>query len=858
MLLLIIAAAVAWAIGHSTDAIGILLAVALSVGFGFAQEYKAEEALGALQKLAAPKAKVLREGKEIEVPASEVVPGDIIVLREGDLVPADARLLKGCQLRVDQSLLSGESIPVEKNGEWQESCKKSIPVFERANIAYAGTQVVWGGGKAVVYSSGISTEFGKIAKSLAEVKQEPTPLQKKLEELGGKIGKAAIGICAIFFIVGVIRGEPAAQMLLSAVALAVAAIPEGLPTILAITLGLGVQRMAAKKALIRKLQAVETLGSATVICTDKTGTLTANKISVVKANLHGIEYIFKGGPYDLSPAPEREDGKKIDGYEKKLISSGLEAAVLCNEASVLKEKGSSIAGFQGDPTEGALLIAAIKAGIDIQKLKESKPKIAEISFDYDRKMMTQVRRDGKKYIAYSKGAPEKILQRCSMISTPSGVKPLSPKMRSEILRVIHSYSKQALRTIALAKKEVKAKDIEKYKNSKSIEPEKLENNLVWIGIIGMMDPPRQEVAEVVHLCKQAGIRVIMITGDSPATAEVIACQIGILDENECKDEAKGGKRELVISGEELEKLGKKELEERLRYIKVLARATPEHKFLVVRTLQKMGEVVAVTGDGVNDAPSIKAADIGVAMGLGGTDVARGAADMVLTDNNFSSLVHAIEAGRSIYENIRSFVRFQLTTNIAALSLMFTSPLIGLGLPLMPLQILWINIIMDGPPALALGVEPPRDDAMNRPPRPKNAPFVSKKFALNIAMSGFLMFLLTLFIYANYHQSWDADVAAKAGTMAFVVFVILQLVNAFNCRSSKMSAWHNLTANRWLLLAAGISLILQIAIIYMPPLQAMFKTVGLDIIDWGIVVLAGAIMLAKEEIIKRAFPSLTDY
>ncbi|MCL6088581.1 MAG: cation-transporting P-type ATPase, partial [Candidatus Marsarchaeota archaeon] len=723
----------------------------------------------------------------------------------------------------------------------------STPLAERSNVVYAGTQVVRGSGRAVVFATGLSAEFGRIAQSLAGVQNEQTPLQKSLGELGSRIGQAAILLCIIFFLLGLWQAKYSwDELLLTSVSLAVAAIPEGLPTVLAITLGLGVQRMAAQKALVRKLQAVETLGCASVICTDKTGTLTANKMTVLRANLWGEEYSFGGGPYDLEAEVKRADGMPIQPAELAHMREALSVGVLCNEAGLLMEAGGTLAGLRGDPTEGALLIAASKAGLDVEGMRNASPKLAELAFDYHRKMMTEVRAQGKFRAAYVKGAPERILERCSKIQTAQGEKPLTPAMRAKLHALIHSYARQALRTLALASREVKG-SIKDGRVDSSIEHE-----LTWVGLVGMMDPPRPEVSEALRLCRRAGIRVVMLTGDSPATAEVVARQIGILGE---KDGSGAG---AMMSGEELDGLDDIALSARLGSLAVLSRATPEHKFRIVRALQKGGEVVAVTGDGVNDAPSIKTADIGVAMGVGGTDVARGAADLVLTDNNFSSLVRAAETGRSIYENIRSFVRFQFTTNVAALSLMFITPLTGFGLPLLPLQILWINIIMDGPPALALGMEPGRPDAMSRPPRAKNAPFVSRNFLAAVGSSGLLMFLFTLMVFAYYAGSADAAMSAKAGTMAFTIFVALQLVNAFNCRSSHLSAWHNLNGNRWLVLAVLVSLALQLAILYTPALQTMFSTVPLGWTDWGFVALAGALMLAKEEGVKRMMPVLAEY
>jgi len=533
----------------------------------------------------------------------------------------------------------------------------------------------------------------------------------------------------------------------------------------------------------------------------------------------------------------REDGKQMGGTERTRLRECMQIGALCNEASLLHSNEGKLEGGRGDPTEVALLVGAAKAGVEIDLLRADHPKVGEIPFDYHRKMMTQVRKDGRQNTAYVKGAPEVVLSRCTHIQTIDGKKKLTPKDRAQLHELIENYAHQALRTLAFAKKELKGG------KTSSLSEKQLENDLIWVGFVGMIDPARPEVGDALALCRKAGIRVVMLTGDAPATAKAIARQLGLLDEDGA-----------VLTGEELGKLSDEQLSAYLPSLQVLARATPEDKYRIVIAMQKNGEVVAVTGDGVNDAPSIKKADIGVAMGIGGTDVARGAADMVLTDNNFSTLVKAVEHGRSIYDNIRSFVRFQFTTNVAALSLMFVTPMVGLGLPLLPLQILWINIIMDGPPALALGMEPGRPDAMQKRPRAKNAPFVSKPFLTNIISSGLLMFAMTLGIFALYSLSADPLMTAKAGTMAFTVFIMLQLVNAFNCRSGRLSAWHNLLGNKWLLLAAGASVCLHLAIVYMPLLQEMFKTTALGAADWMLITLAAALMLAKEELTKRYWPA----
>ncbi len=841
ILLLLGSAAVAYLVNDIVDAIGILVAVVLSVFFGFVQEYKAEQALSALRKLAAPHAIVLRDGKENEILSSGVVPGDILVLSEGDLVSADCRLIDSTNLASDQSVLTGESVPASKLAG---TLAKNTPVAERSNVLFSGTTVVRGHGNAVVFACGLSSEFGRIASRLASVEDQPTPLQQNLASLGENIGKITLALCFIFFIFGVWRGEAWSKMLIVAISLAVAAIPEGLPTVLAITMAIGVQRMAERNAIVRKLPAVETLGSATVICTDKTGTLTANRMTLTTVHTQGRLFSLEGGPLDAKGAAWEQAGfgsQKKTPSESSLGALGflLRCASLCANASFSIGPSGNVEGVRGDPTEVALLVGAQKAGISPAVLRTSHPKVSEISFEYSRKMMTQVRQDGKAMRAFSKGAPERILSLCTRILTPSGVKPLPEAERKRILSISRQFGEGALRTLGVA-----YRDLPPVSDARLSSSYYIERDFVWVGLAGLIDPPRPEVAGAIADCQAAGIRIIMITGDSPSTAKIIAGRLGLLT---------GGGR--IMLGDEIEGMGEGEQCLAVRHLAVCARATPEHKYKIVSALKKNGEIVAVTGDGVNDAPSIKAAQIGIAMGVGGSDVARGASDIILTDNNFNTISVAIRQGRSIYENIRSFVRFQFATNVAALTLMFSAPLLLLPLPLTPLQILWVNIIMDGPPALALGVEPSRSDTMKRPPRKPDAPFISRTLLGSILLSGFVMFALTLAIFALYSQSSSARLAS---TMAFTAFIVLQLVNAYNCRSPTRSAFADLISNRALAAAVLLSFVLHLAIIYHPALQALFGTVPLGANEWAVAIGAGLALLALEEIRKRFFPSLTQY
>ncbi|MFH1095596.1 MAG: cation-translocating P-type ATPase, partial [Candidatus Micrarchaeota archaeon] len=741
ILLLIASAVIAYLAGHLIDAAGILAAVVLSVVFGFAQEYKAEQELSALRKLAAPRAVVIREGRESEVDARELVVGDVIRVSEGDLVPADARLLEG-DLSADQSALTGESLPANKKAG---SVPAATPMAERTNCLYAGTLIVRGNGKAMVFATSFATSFGRIAKDLAGVEGGQTPLQKRLTGLGENIGKAAVILSLLFFLWGLWRGEDLVAMLLVAVSLAVAAIPEGLPTVMAITLGVGVQRMARERAIVRKMQAVEALGSATVICTDKTGTLTENKMTALRIGLASGDYLIGGGPMELSGRIARSDGREMNALEHAHIIGLLSAGVLCNDASLWYDK-NRLVGSRGDPTEVALLVAAHKGGLDATRLRDSWILSKQRPFEYARKMMVQVREWEGQHVSYVKGAPEVVLARCTRILGPEGERPISAADRQRIKTAYEDCAAQALRTLGVARKKMASSKSDLAKEKHGL----YEEGLTWLGVVGLMDPPRPEVRAALATCQKAGVRVIMLTGDSPLTARRIAQDLGILE---------AGKKPVL--GDEIDRMSDAQLAEAVRGMAVCARATPDHKFRIVKALQAAGEIVALTGDGVNDAPSIKKADIGVAMGIGGTDVARGSADIILLDNNFGTLVRAVERGRSIFENIRSFVHFQFTTNVAALALMFASPLLFVVLPLKPVQILWINIIMDGPPALALGLEPARSDVMVRAPRRPSAPFLGRPMLASIVFGGLSMAAVTLGIFGYYL----AHEPAKAGTMA---------------------------------------------------------------------------------------------
>ena len=826
--MLIAAALISVAIGHETDAIAISAAVLLSVSFGFIQEYRAEKALEALKKMTSPQALVVRGGKQQSIPTAEIVPGDIIVLEEGAKVPADCRVLESVSMSIDESSLTGESHSVHKQAE---EVREVTQLAERSSILHTGTTVVRGRGRGVAFATGMRTEFGKIAESISKVQDEQTPLQKHLDDFGRKVGIAAILLCAVFFIIGVLNSTPPAKMFVVAVALAVAAIPEGLPTIITITLAIGMQRMAKHNAIVRKLPAVETLGSVTVICTDKTGTLTENKMTVREAYLNG-EFV-EVGIEGKSGCGARIKGKGMLSTEQEAhLSRMLLASALCNNASVSREAGSRFS-VSGDPTEAALLVAAEKCGIDTNAERKSRKFVFEMPFDSVRKMMSSAWRSADGETCYVKGAPEQLLRHSSKFYFEGKEKPMDGRMRARILEANNSMASGALRLIAVACK--------KLGKGNSKNPAELEEGLVFLGIIGMIDPPRPEAREAIATCRKAGISVVMITGDNKHTAIAIGRDLGLLEHEK-----------EAIEGSELDAMDEKEFELVLSRTKIYSRATPEHKYRIVNALMKRGNVVAVTGDGVNDAPAIKRADIGLAMGITGTDVTKEVADIVLTDDNFATIVKAIKYGRTIFNNIKNFIRFQFSTNVAALATMFASALVGLPLPFSPIQILWINIIMDGPPALALGVEPPAANEMEKPPRDPKAKFLSRSLVVSIILSGLLMAAGTMFVF---YKALQEQGIAKASTVAFTTFVLFQLFNALNCKSANVSVTKSLLSNKYLMAALLVSLWLHLVIVYLPAAEAIFGTVPLSIADWLLILPVSASILILDELRKYFFADI---
>lgn len=780
ILILIIAAIAAFYVGDIIDSIVILIVVIINAVVGFIQEYRAEKAMEKLKGLISSEAVVIRDGSKQKIPASELTPGDIVIIEEGDNIPADLRIIESYDLRVDESALTGEFLPVEK-----KPASSKPGANETDDLVFMETDVSSGRGKGVVIEIGMNTAIGKIAEMIQE-EEGKTPLQEKIVRLGRILGLIALFVCSFIFILQLLQNIPIVETFMSAVSLAVASVPEGLPAILTLTLALGMQRMARTNAIVRKLLAVETLGSCTVICTDKTGTLTENKMTVRESRVNAPVKVF-------------------------------EISALCNNAHV--SEGRVI----GDPTDGALFVYSEENGFSKEELEKKYPRLFEIPLDSNRKRMTTVNDfKGDKYVLV-KGAPEIIIDLCSRIENEGEIRKITQSDRDRILDDLKGMTVKALRVLAFAYKKMSVEDDISDKDN-------LEQDLIFAGLVGMMDPPRKEAKEAVEICKKAGIKVKMITGDHKDTAVAIAKELGILVEDKSK----------ALTGLDLEKLSNEEFDEIVEDVFVYARVFPEQKVRIVEALKKNGEIASMTGDGVNDAPALKKAAIGVAMGSG-TDVAKESSDMLLQDDNFATIVKAVREGRTIFDNIRRFVRFQLSTNIGAILAITSSTIMGLPVPFNPIQILWINIIMDGPPAQSLGVEPPEDGVMERPP--KKEEIIPHTNLLKIIIAGVVMCVSTLTLY--YFQLSNGSSNIKAMTMAFSVFVMFQIFNVFNCRTSRFGL-----SNRFLLLAVAASFLLQLCVVYIPFLQGIFKTTALSIIDWFMVLAVAAIILVSDWLAER--------
>ncbi|MGI6119465.1 MAG: calcium-transporting P-type ATPase, PMR1-type [Desulfosporosinus sp.] len=824
VLVLLAATVVSGLLGEIADAVTILAILIINAILGFVQEYRAERSMESLRSLTAPEARVLREGIEQRIPAADLVPGDIVLLETGDRIPADVRWIQAVNMQVEESALTGESHPVNKS--IMPLKEELTPMADRSNMGYMGTSIVNGRGAGVVVATGMDTEMGVIAGMIQGVQDEETPLQKRLAELGKWLVLISFLVCAAVVVIGVLRGESFYKMFFTGVSLAVAAIPEGLPAIVTVALAVGVQRMVKRQAIIRKLPAVETLGCATVICSDKTGTLTQNEMTVRQIYSDGRRISVSGQGYDPKGDFQGADPTK----ERDPLREGLIISALCNNSTITKKgvqvtglfrsKGSDAPwGIEGDPTEGAILVAAAKAGIWREVLERKQERIAELSFDSERKRMSVVYKTKKGRMVYVKGAPDMVLERCRQELTSQGVVQLSVERKQRIMRANDEMARHALRVLAVAEKPLSA-----------AEPldERIEEGLTFVGLLGMIDPPRASAVKAVRVCQQAGIKPVMITGDHRLTAEAVAHELGMFRGT------KGG----VITGEDLERMSEEDLSERVMDISVYARVTPKDKLRIVRALKKQGQVVAMTGDGVNDAPAVKEADIGVAMGLTGTDVTKEASAMVLGDDNFATIVAAVEEGRGIYDNIRKFIRYLLSCNLGEVLTMFLATLVGLPLPLLPIQILWVNLVTDGLPAMALGIDRSEPGIMNRKPRAPEESIFARGLAAKIGIGGTLIGLGTLFVFVVGLLMGENILCAR--TMAFTTLVFFQLFQVFDCRSEDQSIFEvGLQTNPYLLGAVLISMIMQLCVIYLPPLQVIFKTVPLESWQWILILCVSA-------------------
>jgi Ca2+-transporting ATPase len=810
------------------DALAIVAIVVLNAILGFIQEYRAEKSLAALKKLSSPTSKVIRDGQHNVIPSGELVPGDLIELEAGDNIPADSRLIWiTSNFGVQEASLTGESTPVLKTILALE--EKEIPLADRANMIYMGTSVSSGKARAVVAETGMQTELGKIAGMIQEIEQESTPLQKKLEQFGKWIVYLCFILVGLVFLLEWLRGGKLIDVFLTAVSLAVAAIPEGLPAVVTVALALGVQRMVKRHALIRKLPSVETLGCATVICSDKTGTLTKNEMTVQA--VYAQDTLFKVTGVGYEPKGEfLLDGKVVNIGDYPDLVKTLDAGVLCNGAQLVKDNSSF--KMVGDPTEGAILTAAGKLGFWKEKLEQGFPFVEEIPFDSERKIMTIVRKtQDNRLIAFVKGAPDVLLNECVGIEEKGKTRGLASGDRNRILKVNNDLANEALRVLAVGYR-ILDKTPDKY------EAKEIEKDLIFVGLIAMIDPPRDEVKKAIAECKQSGIKTVMITGDHKNTAVAIARSLGFFKEDS-----------LALTGEELDKLSDDELYNEIERIPVYARVSPAHKLRIVRAWRKRGEVVAMTGDGVNDAPAVKEADIGVAMGITGTDVTKEVSDMVITDDNFASIVAAVEEGRGIYDNIRKFVHYLLSCNAGEVLVMFISSLIGWPVPLLPIQILWVNLVTDGLPALALGVDPVDPKIMERPARKTNEPVVTKQRAFLMLAQGSFIAACSLLAF-SFVLFIEKEGLGRARTAAFIVLACSQLFHSYNCRNITESLFKiGVFTNKKLILATSVSFLLQMVVVYVPFLQRIFKTEPLGIFDWLLVVIISSFPLWAMEMMK---------
>ena len=831
VLILIGASIVSAFVGEVADSLVIIVIVVLNAALGVFQEAKAEKAMEALQKMAAPNSKVIRDGNIQTVPSRELVVGDIVLLEAGDYVPADVRILESMNLKVEEASLTGESVPVEKE---TVAIDHEASLADRHNMGYMGTVVTYGRGKAVIIGTGMNTEIGKIAQMISSFEEQSTPLQEKLADFGKILGILCLAVCAVVFVLGIYQGyrdgnltmDEVTLLFMTAVSLAVAAIPEGLPAVVTIVLAIGMQRMVKKNSIVKKLHAVETLGSTTVICSDKTGTLTQNQMTVVRLFADGQLLEVSGEGYSPEGSFSR-DGKPLQATAEPGLNLLLQGSALCNDAILqpTEEKGWKIAG---DPTEGALVVVAAKAGYDRDSINEKFPRVQEIPFDSSRKMMTTFHQmpDGS-VRAFVKGAPDILLNRCKHISTRGQITEVNDADRANIAAANSAMAKQALRVLAVAYRDFPAVPA-------NLEPTQIEADLTFLGLLGMIDPPRSEARDAVKICKQAGIRAIMITGDYRDTALAVAMDLGIAE----------GEHQ-IVTGQELNAMCKDEICQVVKKASVFARVSPEHKVAIVEAFQANGQIAAMTGDGVNDAPALKKADIGVAMGITGTDVTKETADMVLTDDNFASIVAAVEEGRVIFANIRKFVFFLMSCNLAEIFVIFFAMIMGWPIPLLPIQLLWLNLVTDAFPALALGMEKPEPGVMEQDPRDPQEPIMNSNMKKMILIQSTVLTFAVLgsFGYALKYLTPgftfgapltpDLDLS-MARTFAFATMISAELLRAYTTRSEHYSVFKiGLFSNKYMNMGVGLSFALLALALY-GPLHAIFRTQILGLAEWAVV------------------------
>lgn len=849
VIILIVAAVISALIGDLEDAIAILAIVVLNAALGFQQEYKAEQSIAALKKMAVPTVRARRNGAVVELVTRELVPGDVVSLETGNLIPADGRVLESINLRVEEAALTGESVAVDKEAHTVYNDEKALG--DRRNMLYMGTIVTYGRGEFLVTETGMETELGHIANLIQSVEEESSPLQQRLDRVGKALAGVALGIVAVIFLLGILRGENLEEMFLVAVSLAVAAVPEALPAVATIALALGAQRMLKRRALIRKLPAVETLGSVNVICSDKTGTLTKNQMSVTVLDIAEHRLDLKTRPDGKSLEIVPVDEPPLSPGGQAMVDMLLAGGTLCNDARVQTDPQDPEHYLAlGDPTESAIVLAAAEVGIRKDELERAFPRIQELPFDSVRKRMTTLHstpdasadlpgnlgplwlqsQGGRlpEHVAFTKGAIDGLLEISTQVLVEGRLEPLDETWRARVLSAHDRLAANGMRILGVGTRPV---------DDLPADLSELEADLILIGLIGMVDPPRPEVKDAIAICKTAGIRTVMITGDHPLTARHIASQLGIHT----------GDR--FLTGQELDRLTPEAFSLAAQEINIFARVSPEHKLRLVEELQAQGNVTAMTGDGVNDAPALKKADIGVAMGITGTDVSKSAADMVLLDDNFATIVAAVEEGRVIYENIRKFIRYLLSCNSAEIAVMLFGPLLGMPLPLLPLQILWMNLVTDGMPALALGVEPAEKDVMQRPPNPPSAKIFDRALVTGIIWVGLFMSVVSLVVgylyFINGSAAWQ--------TMIFTTLTLSQLALALTSRAERVSLWSiGLFTNPPMVGALLLTFVLQLGVIYLPFFQRLMRTVPLSLPDLGISIGACLVVLIVVELAKLLF------